>query len=112
MFLGSGPGAPRPMNSWMQTLRRLHAIVLAVAGATVLVPAAATPARVDVVSWTSPTPGEGAVLGVAAKTTLSFRLSASSDGSTLAIRDSGSPPGAVLRQTDGNPATATYTWKP
>ena len=62
------------MNSWMHILRRLFAVALAVAGATVLVPAAATPARDDVVSWTSPTPGEGAVLGVAAKTTLSFRL--------------------------------------
>ena len=115
MFPGSGSGAPRPMNSWMHILRRLFAVALAVAGATVLVPAAATPARDDVVSWTSPTPGEGAVLGVAAKTTLSFRLGATSDGSgaMLAIRDAaGSPQGAVLRHTDGNPASATYTWKP
>src|SRR4029077_14542463 len=88
---------------------------LAVAGATVLVPAEATPAGDDVVSWTSPTPGEGAVLGVAAKTTLSFRLGATSDGSgaMLSIRDSGgSPQGAVLRHTDGSPASATYTRKP
>ena len=99
----------------MHSLRRLLALALAVAGATVLVPAAATPAQDDVVSWTSPTPGEGAVLGVSAKTTLSFRLAATADGSsaTLVIRDSdGSPQGAVLRHTDGNPATATYTWKP
>ena len=115
MFPGSGSGAPRPMNSWMNTLRRLFAVALAVAGATVLVPAAATPAKDDVVSWTSPTPGEGAVLGVSAKTTLSFRLAATSDGSggMLAIRDSGgSPQGAVLRHADGDPASATYTWKP
>ena len=96
----------------MVTLRRLLSVALAIAGTTVLVPAAATPAQGDVVSWTSPTPREGAVLGVAAKTTLSFRLSATSDGLTLAIRDSGSPPGAILRHTDGNPAIATYTWKP
>ena len=99
----------------MHSLRRLLALALAVAGATVLVPAAATPAQDDVVSWTSPTPGEGAVLGVSAKTTLSFRLAATATGSsaTLVIRDSdGSPQGAVLRHTDGNPATATYTWKP
>ena len=103
------------MNSWMHTLRRLFAVALAVAGAAVLVPAAATPAQDDVVSWTSPTPGDGAVLGVSAKTTLSFRLGATSDGSDVAlvIRDSGgSPQGAVLRHTDGTPASATYTWKP
>ena len=103
------------MNSWMHTLRRLLAVGLAVAGAAVLVPAAATPAKDDVVSWTTPTPADGAVLGVAAKTTLSFRLAATSDGSggTLEIRDSdGSPQGAVLGHTDGNPASATYTWKP
>ena len=78
----------------MHTLRRLLEIALAVAGAAVLVPAAATPAKDDVVSWTSPTPGEGAVLGVSAKTTLSFRLGATSDGSEamLAIRDSGGAP--------------------
>jgi hypothetical protein len=96
----------------MVTLRRVFAVALAVAGATVLVPAAATPAR-DAVSWTSPTPRDGAVLGVAAKTTLSFHLAASEgSGVTLAIRDSGSPQGAVLRQTEGNPAVGTYTWKP
>ena len=99
----------------MVTLRRLFSLALAAAGAAVLVPAAATPAKGDAVSWTSPTPGEGALLGVAAKTTLSFRLAATSDGSgaTLAIRDSaGSPQGAVLRHSDGNPATAAYTWHP
>ncbi len=99
----------------MDTLRRLLAVTLAIAGATVLVPAAATPAQDEVVSWTSPTPREGVVLGVSAKTTLSFRLAASSDGSgdALAIRDStGAPQGAVLRHADGNPASATYTWRP
>jgi hypothetical protein len=102
------------MIPWMHSLRRLFAVALAVAGATVLVPAAATPAKDDVVAWTGPTPAEGATLGVSARTTLSFRLGATSDGSeaTLAIRDSGSPQGAVLRHTDGNPASATYTWKP
>ena len=103
------------MNSWMHILRRLLAVGLAVAGASVLVPAAATPAKDDIVSWTTPTPGDGAVLGVAAKTTLSFRLAATSDGSggTLEIRDSdGSPQGAVLGHADGDPASATYTWKP
>src|SRR5262245_2660843 len=97
----------------MLTLRRLFALAFAVAGATVLVPAAATPMKDDAVSWRSPTPGEGAILGVSAKTTLSFRLAASEgSGATLGIRDSGSPQGAVFRRTDGNPATGTYTWKP
>ena len=102
------------MTSWMASARRLLWVAFAVAGATVLVPAAATPAQDAAVSWTSPTPGDGAVLGVAAGTTLSFRLAASSDGSgRLEIRDStGSPAGAVLRGTNGDPATATYTWKP
>ena len=91
-------------------------VALAVAGVSVLAPGAAAPAQTDVVvSWTSPTPGEGAVLGVAAKTQLSFRLAASSDTAdgTLTIRETGgSPRGAVLRHTDGNPARATYTWTP
>ena len=101
------------MTTGSVTLRRLLSVALAIAGTTVLLPAAATSAQDDVVSWTSPTPREGAVLGVAAKTTLSFRLGATSDGSdAAAIRDSGSPPGAILRHTDGNPASATYTWKP
>src|SRR5262245_56578164 len=102
-------------DSKMVTLRRLITLGLVVAGASMLVPAAATPAKNEAVSWTRPTPAEGAVLKVAAKTTLSFRLAASSDGSAgaLAIRDSnGSPQGATLRRADGNPATGTYTWKP
>jgi len=99
----------------MVIVRRLAGIALAVACAAVLVPAAATPAKNEAVSWTSPTPGDGAVLGVAAKTTLSFQLGATSDdaNATLEIRDSsGSPQGAVLRHTDGNPAGATYSWTP
>src|SRR4249920_2871673 len=100
------------MSSCTGTLRRISTVVLALAAATVLAPGAATPAKRDVVvSWTSPTPVEGAVLGVAAKTELSFRLAASSDSSvaTLTIRDtSGSPRRAVLRRSDGNPAQATY----
>jgi len=107
-------GGTQTDDSWMVILQRLLSVGLAIAGTALLVPAAATPAKDAAVSWTSPTPGEGAVLGVAAKTTLSFRLSAASDGSggTLAIRDSGSPQGAVIRHTDGDPASATFTWRP
>ena len=99
----------------MVTVMRLFAVALAVTGATMLVPVSAAPAQDDTVSWTSPTPSESAVLGVAANTTLSFRLTATSDdaNATLAIRESaGAPQGAVLRYTDGNPAAATYTWTP
>ena len=98
----------------MVMLRRLIGVALAVAAATVLVPAAATPAKNAAVSWTSPTPRDGAVLGVAAKTTLTLGLAATSNGSgALQIRDaSGSPPGAVLQRSDGDPATARYAWKP
>jgi hypothetical protein len=102
------------MTSKVVSVRRILAVALAVAGAAVFLPAAATPAQNDVVSWTSPTPGDGAVLGVGAKTTLSVPLGASSDdaNATLAIREAGSPPGAVLRHSDGNPASARYTWTP
>jgi hypothetical protein len=104
------------MTSWIGTLRRISMLALAVAGVSVLAPGAASPAKTDVVvSWTSPTPNEGAVLGVAAKTQLSFRLAASSDtpDGTVTIRETGgSPRGAVLRHSDGNPARATYTWTP
>jgi lipoprotein-anchoring transpeptidase ErfK/SrfK len=100
----------------MGTLRRISSIVLPVAAATALAPSAATPENIDAaVSWTSQTPSEGVVLGVAAKTELSFRLAASSETPDLVLRirdASGSPRGAVLRPTDGNPARATFTWTP
>lgn len=100
----------------MGTLRRRAAVAVAAAGASLLAPGAAAPAKTDaIVSWTSHTPKEGAVLGVAAKTRLFFRLAAASDtpGVTLRIRaQSGSPQGAALRHEDGSPASATYTWKP
>ncbi|HEY3051574.1 MAG TPA: L,D-transpeptidase family protein [Gaiellaceae bacterium] len=104
------------MTSSMLTLRHRSAIALAIAGVTVLAPGAATPAKTDaVVTWTGTTPSEGAVLGVAAKTQLTFQLGASTEtpGVVLKIREaSGSPQGAVLRHTDGNAARATYAWTP
>jgi hypothetical protein len=99
----------------MRTLRRISSIVLTVAAATALAPSPATPENGAAVSWTSQTPREGVVLGVAAMTQLSFRLAASSEtpGAVLRIRDTrGSPRGAILRATDGNPARATFTWTP
>ena len=104
------------MTSWMRRLRRTAAVAVVVATAAVLAPSAATPAKTDaVVSWSGQTPSEGAVLGVAAKTQLSVQFAASSatPGVTVRIRATGgSPQGAKLHYTDGNPARATYTWTP
>src|SRR5215216_5281760 len=104
------------MTSWLRALRRISTVVLAVTAVAVLAPGAANPAKTDaVLSWSGQTPEEGVTLGVAAKTQLSLPLAASSSavGATIRIRStSGSPQGAKLRYTDGNPARATYTWTP
>jgi lipoprotein-anchoring transpeptidase ErfK/SrfK len=104
------------MISWKRTLRRISAVVVGAAGLAVLAPSAVTPATQDtVVSWASPTPGDGVVLGVAAKTQLSFRLAASSAAPVVNVRirgTSGSPTGAVLKHVDGNPGKATFSWTP
>jgi lipoprotein-anchoring transpeptidase ErfK/SrfK len=100
----------------MRMMRRLSAVALAVTAVTVLAPGPANPAKTDaVVSWSGQTPNEGAMIGVAAKTQLSVPLDANSTapGVTIRIRStSGSPQGAKLRSSDGNPAHATYTWTP
>jgi hypothetical protein len=104
------------MFSWVRTLRRVSVVAIAATGVAVLAPAAAVPAQKDVVvSWVSPTPPDGAVLGVAAKTQLSFGLAASSAVTNMTIRikpSAGSPQGAVLKGTDGNPAKARFVWTP
>jgi hypothetical protein len=101
------------MISWVFALRRSSLVALAAAGFAVLAPSAA-PADL-VVSWSSSTPSEGAVLGVSAKTKLYFRLSASVQAApvaTIRIRSANKPQGAVLRSTDGNSAKATFAWTP
>jgi len=89
---------------------------MAVTAVAALVPGSADPAHRDtVVSWSGQTPNEGATIGVAAKTMLSVPLAASSTTPEVKIRissTSGSPQGAKLRYSDGNPARATYTWTP
>jgi hypothetical protein len=84
------------------------------AGFAVLLPNAAAPADV-VVSWASPTPAEGIVLGVSARTQLYFRFAADAPAPMVdvRIRTSGSiPHGAALHSTDGNPAEAAFVWSP
>ncbi len=98
----------------------LRSSVVAVAAALVgvVAPGAAVPARSDaVVSWAGQTPREEAVLGVSAKTQLSFQLAAGAadPNVTVRIRPSGPssmPQGAVLKEKDGSPAQATFLWTP
>src|SRR5688572_21354921 len=101
--------------SWLGTLRRASAVVIAAAAIGVLAPAAAIPAQKDALaSWGTPTLAEGAVVGVAAKTQVSVPLAASSAAPniTVRIRSTDMPAGAVLHKKDGNPATATFVWTP
>ena len=105
------------MISWVFALRRVMLVVGLAAGVAVLAPMAADSAGRDVVvSWIAPTPPEGAVLGVAAKTQLSVPLEASTPGGasvTVRIKASSAlPPGGALHATDGNPGRATFVWTP
>jgi L,D-transpeptidase catalytic domain len=102
------------MISWVRTLRRVSAVAIAAVGVGVLAPGAAVPAEDITVSWTAPTPPDGSVLGVAAKTQFSVSLAASSAAPTVTvrIRSGAMPKGAVLHKTDGNPARATLVWTP
>jgi hypothetical protein len=98
-------------------LRRCPVVIIVAIGLAVLAPTAAVPAGEDaVISWVAPTPPEGAVIGVAAQTQLSIRLAASAPGGPavhIKIRTNGAVPrGSSLEPTDGNPATATFTWTP
>ncbi|MEP6910132.1 MAG: L,D-transpeptidase [Actinomycetota bacterium] len=91
-------------------------MAIAVAGLTALAPGSAVPAQKEaVVSWVGLTPSDGAVLGVAAKTQLSFNLAASSVAPNDTVRIAAAealPKGAVLGRSDGNPAKAFFKWTP
>jgi hypothetical protein len=97
-------------------MRRVSVVAIAAAGMAVLAPGSAVPAQTDVVvSWVAPTPPEGAVLGVAAKTQLSVSLAAGAAAPTVGVRirtAASLPQGAVLRHTDGSTAKAKLTWTP
>jgi L,D-transpeptidase catalytic domain len=101
--------------SWVGTLRRGFVVAIAAAAVGVLAPAAAVPAQKDLVAtWVAPTPAEGSVIGVAAKTQVSVSLAANSVVPNIAvrIRSAALPPGAVLHKHDGNAARATFVWTP
>jgi lipoprotein-anchoring transpeptidase ErfK/SrfK len=104
------------MTSWKSALRRFLLVAMTAVGVAVLAPGAASPGPQDVIAWTAATPSEGAVLGVAAKTQLSVPFGASGPGGaavTAHIAATGTlPKGSLLRNTDGNPAKATFTWTP
>ncbi len=103
------------MISWVGTLRRVSVVVITAAAVGVLAPAAAIPSQKDIVaSWAAPTPPEGAVIGVAAKTQVSVSLAASTaaPNGIIRIRSSAMPAGAVLHKKDGNPAKAALVWTP
>lgn len=116
MVSGLRPPGTFMTISWVRTLRRVSVVVIAAAGLAVLAPGAAIPAQKDVVvAWVAPTPPEGAVLGVSAKTQLSVSFAASSAAPNVTVRiraGTGSPQGAVLKSTDDNPGKATLIWTP
>ena len=67
-----------------------------------------------VVSWQSPTPGEGAEIAAAAGGKVTISLAASATGGLLNVRvgSQGLPRGASLDSREGNPATGTVVWSP
>ncbi len=84
---------------------------LAVAG----VWTAAGPASVAGVTWQAPTPADGTRFQATAGHQVSFGIAAAGPGlptATVAIRGAGFPPGASFQAQDGNPASATFNWRP
>jgi Ca2+-binding RTX toxin-like protein len=65
-------------------------------------------------AFTAPTPPDGKEFTVAPGSPLSFSLAATDPdgGDTVAISASGIPQGASFTHTDGNPASATFSWTP
>jgi hypothetical protein len=99
------------------SLRALIRVVAPFAGAFALVlPASAAPVSSSVVGWSAPTPLPGKVLAVAPGTQVKIRLAAAAPGGApvaVEIRASGAlPTGSSLQAADGNPARATFVWKP
>jgi lipoprotein-anchoring transpeptidase ErfK/SrfK len=95
-------------------MRRLAAVAVLAAGFAVLLPNAAAAAE-GVVLWASPTPAEGTVLGVSARSQLYVRLAANAPAPVVKVRIStrgALPRGSALHSTDGNPAEAAFVWSP
>jgi hypothetical protein len=61
-----------------------------------------------------PTPPQGSefTVAVGASLTISLQASDPNAGDTVHIDHLGLPPGATLTSTDGNPATASFSWTP
>lgn len=91
---------------------RVAVLVCICALAVPIAAAAQVPAPVP--AWQAPTPAEGAILPVVARTPLVFTLSAGAVESTAVIHvaSSGLPAGATLTPTDGNPGSAEFRWTP
>jgi lipoprotein-anchoring transpeptidase ErfK/SrfK len=93
--------------------------LIAAAGAFALVlpaSAGAGPTSSSVVAWSAPTPLPGKVWSVAPGTRLKLQLAAAAPGGEavrVEIRPSSAlPAGSSLQPADGNPARATFSWKP
>jgi hypothetical protein len=104
---------PNRPNSYLRPL----AAALATAGIAVFLPAPAAadaPPQNAAPAWQEPTPAEGTTISVAAGTTATIRAAATdpNPGDTVHIDASGLLPEAALAVTDGNPATATISFKP
>jgi hypothetical protein len=72
-------------------------------------------AAVPGATFAAPTPAEGARLRVPAGRQMRFELTATAPGApavSVAIRAAGLPTGATFQPRDGNPAAATFRWRP
>jgi lipoprotein-anchoring transpeptidase ErfK/SrfK len=73
------------------------------------------PAAVVGASWVAPTPGEGARFTVEVGKTVTINLAATAPGApvtAVSIQGAGLPAGSSFQRRDGNPASASFQWKP
>jgi hypothetical protein len=108
---------PRFMGSSLRVFFGAAALCLALpAFALAAASPAGSPAAVPGgASWTAPTPAEGARFEVAVGQQAAVDLAATALGApvvSVAIRSSGLPDGSSFQSRDGNPATASFRWRP
>jgi lipoprotein-anchoring transpeptidase ErfK/SrfK len=95
-----------------------HLRIIAAAAVAVLALPASVSARVEAtptVTWTPPTPAEGARFEARIGKPLALSVAATAPGApvvTVSIRAEGLPARAAFHPTTGNPATATLSWTP